>query len=88
MKKFPKFLQELNDVLETLYHLYCFFTKLDLTKNHTRNLLLENVFSIAYDFNRFSFTNLLESAVKNNIIEEHSEIYNIFKSLISNEVKK
>lgn len=54
---------------------------LDLTKNHTRNLLLGNGFSMAYDFNRFSFTNLLESAVKNNIIEEHSEIYYIFKSL-------
>jgi hypothetical protein len=30
MKKNSKFLEELNDVLEALYHLYCFFHKIYL----------------------------------------------------------
>lgn len=54
---------------------------LELTEEHTRNLLLGNGFSIAFDINRFSFTNLLQSAVENSIIEKDSELYTIFKSL-------
>ena len=30
MKKFSKFLEELNDVAEAIYHLYCFFYKIYL----------------------------------------------------------
>ena len=54
---------------------------LEFTKEHTRNLLLGNGFSMAFDINRFSFTNLLQSAVKSEIIKENSELHNIFKSL-------
>lgn len=54
---------------------------LENTKDFTRNLLLGNGFSMAYDHKRFSFTNLLQSAVTNGIIVKDSEMHNIFKSL-------
>ncbi|OCL82666.1 hypothetical protein AAW30_01490 [Arcobacter porcinus] len=54
---------------------------LENTKDFTRNLLLGNGFSMAFDHKRFSFTNLLQSAVDNKIIIKDSEMHNIFKSL-------
>lgn len=54
---------------------------LESTKYFTRNLFLGNGFSMAYDHKRFSFTNLLQSAVNNGIIVKDSEMHNIFKSL-------
>ena len=45
------------------------------------HLLLGNGFSIAYDSERFSFTTLLESAVKEKIISVDSEVYKVFQKL-------
>ena len=44
-------------------------------------LLLGNGFSIAYNPERFSFTTLLESAVKNKIITKEGEVYKVFQEL-------
>ncbi|WP_455940909.1 DUF4917 family protein [Helicobacter pullorum] len=44
-----------------------------------RHLLLGNGFSMAYNKKRFSFTSLLQSAIKKQIIKENSEIHQIFK---------
>ena len=52
---------------------------LELTENHTKYLLLGNGFSMSYNKDRFSFTSLLESAVKKGLIQENSSLYNIFK---------
>ncbi|MDD5400926.1 MAG: DUF4917 family protein [Sulfurimonas sp.] len=49
------------------------------TKEQRRYLLLGNGFSMSYNRDRFSFTSLLESAVKNKLIEESSAVYQIFK---------
>lgn len=48
------------------------------TKTGKRHLLLGNGFSMAYEKERFSFTNLLESAIKEGIIKKASPIYNLF----------
>lgn len=45
------------------------------------HLLLGNGFSISYDPKRFSFTTLLESAVKSGVISKDGEIYKIFEKL-------
>lgn len=44
-------------------------------------ILLWNGFSMAFDSERFSFTSLLDSAVKNKIIQKDSKVYNVFKTL-------
>lgn len=51
------------------------------TDSEKRFLLLGNGFSISYDFNRFSFTSLLESAIKENIITKDSPIHKMFINL-------
>mgnify|MGYP001770970095 CR=1 FL=1 len=61
---------------------------LKLTENKTRNLLLGNGFSMAYDVKRFSFINLLQSAVKNGIIVENSEMHNLFLDLGTSDFEK
>jgi hypothetical protein len=45
------------------------------------HLLLGNGFSVAYNPKRFSFTTLLESATKEGILDEKSELYEVFKKL-------
>ncbi len=49
------------------------------TSKQKRYLLLGNGFSMSYNKDRFSFTSLLESAVKKGLIEKSSPIYQIFK---------
>lgn len=49
------------------------------------NLLLGNGFSMAYDYNRFSFTSLLKSAIEKKIIEEDSTIFKVFDYLKTND---
>src|SRR3989344_89405 len=44
-------------------------------------LLLGNGFCMAYDKERFSFTSLLDSAVKDKIIKKDSHIYQLFRRL-------
>ncbi len=51
------------------------------TKPEKRFLLLGNGFSMSYDFNRFSFTSLLDSAIKEEIIIENSPIHKMFVNL-------
>lgn len=51
------------------------------TNPDKRFLLLGNGFSMSYDFNRFSFTSLLESAIKEGIIMENSPIHKMFINL-------
>lgn len=51
---------------------------LEMTKTQNRILLLGNGFSMAYDYNRFSFTSLYKSAIEEGIIEKGSEINQIF----------
>lgn len=51
---------------------------LDKTKDMKRHLLLGNGFSMAYEKERFSFTNLLESAIKKRIIKKNTPIYKLF----------
>lgn len=53
---------------------------IEQTEAYTRNLLLGNGFSMAYDNSRFSFTNLLDSAVKNKIIEKNSATHKLFEN--------
>ncbi len=48
------------------------------TLKEKRYLLLGNGFSMAYEYERFSFTSLLQSAVDNKIIEKDTPIYNLF----------
>ena len=43
-----------------------------------RFLLIGNGFSMSYDFERFSFKSLLESAVNSNLIDKKSPLYDIF----------
>lgn len=45
------------------------------------HLLLGNGFSMAYDSKRFSFTSLLESAVKSKIIKKDNFVYKVFEKL-------
>ena len=52
-----------------------------LRLTNSPHLLLGNGFSISYESKRFSFTTLLESAVKDNIININSEIYKVFQKL-------
>lgn len=42
-------------------------------------LLLGNGFSMAYDANRFSFTHLLDEALREQLITEQSSLYQVFK---------
>lgn len=49
------------------------------TSSNKRFLLLGNGFSMSYNKERFSFTSLLESAVKKGLIDQYSPVYNIFK---------
>lgn len=44
-------------------------------------LLLGNGFCMAYDKDRFSFTSLLDSALKDNILKKESHIYKLFQKL-------
>lgn len=50
-------------------------------KTSNAHLLLGNGFSIAYDKNRFSFTNLLDSAISSGIIVKDSNIHRLFQRL-------
>lgn len=53
---------------------------LEQIKNYTHKvILLGNGFSMAYDKKRFSYTSLLDSALKNNIIERNSALHKAFK---------
>ena len=54
---------------------------LNQTKPDKRFLLLGNGFSMSYDFKRFSFTSLLESAIKEGIIIKDSPIHKMFINL-------
>ena len=49
------------------------------TNDNKRFLLLGNGFSMSYNYERFSFTSLLESAVDKGLIEKTSPIYAVFK---------
>lgn len=49
------------------------------TNKQRRYLLLGNGFSMSYNADRFSFTSLLDSAVKNKLIKKDTPVYNIFK---------
>ena len=51
---------------------------LEETKENKRFLLLGNGFSMAYNYERFSFTSLQESAVEKGYIKEDSPVYKIF----------
>lgn len=53
--------------------------KLINSNNKKKNLLIGNGFSMAYNKDRFSFTSLLQSAVKKGIIKKDSKIYQIFQ---------
>lgn len=48
-------------------------------------LLLGNGFSMAYDPERFSFTTLLESAIKSGVIQKDSEIHQVFQQLVTSD---
>lgn len=52
------------------------------------SVLLGNGFSMGYDPNRFSFTNLLESAKQHNIIPRDSNLLRIFESLQTADFEK
>jgi len=47
--------------------------------NNKRTLLLGNGFSMSYNKERFSFTSLLESAIKAGLIKTNTSIYEIFQ---------
>lgn len=64
-----------------MYTILTFDDVLKNTDESKRFLLLGNGFSMAYDFERFSFTSLLDSAVKEKIIIENSPIHKMFKKL-------
>lgn len=51
-------------------------------------LLLGNGFSMAYDSQRFSFTNLLQSAIEQGIIGEGSNIHQVFRRLETADFEK
>lgn len=51
-------------------------------------LLLGNGFSMAYNVKRFSFTNLLETALKEKIIRKNSKIHRVFKKLKTADFEK
>jgi hypothetical protein len=53
---------------------------LEETKDSKRFLLLGNGFSMAYNFERFSFTSLQESAVEKGYIKKDSPVYKIFEN--------
>lgn len=52
---------------------------LQRTMNNQRTLLLGNGFSMSYNKERFSFTSLLESAIKAGLIKVNTPIYEIFQ---------
>lgn len=52
---------------------------LQRTMNNKRTLLLGNGFSMSYNKDRFSFTSLLESALKAGLIKKNTPIYEIFQ---------
>jgi len=52
---------------------------LNRTNKNKRFLLLGNGFSMSYNYERFSFTSLLESAVNKGLIQKTSSIYAVFK---------
>ncbi|MDD3266028.1 MAG: DUF4917 family protein [Burkholderiales bacterium] len=52
---------------------------LQLSGNDKRSLLLGNGFSMSYNKDRFSFTSLLDSAIKDNLIQVGTPIYEIFQ---------
>ena len=52
---------------------------LEATKENKRFLLLGNGFSMAYNYERFSFTSLFQSAVDKGLINQKSPMYEIFK---------
>ncbi len=53
---------------------------LEATKENERFLLLGNGFSMSYNYERFSFTSLQESAVERGYIKKDSPIYRIFEN--------
>jgi len=53
-----------------------------------RFLLTGNGFSISYNYERFSFTSLLESAVSNNLIKKESPIYSVFQEFATKDFEE
>lgn len=53
-----------------------------------KSLLIGNGFSMAYDSQRFSFTNLLDTAIRQGLIEENSEILKVFRRLNTADFEK
>lgn len=53
-----------------------------------KSLLLGNGFSMAYDAERFSFTNLLQAAIKEGIITHGSNIHQVFQRLKTADFEK
>lgn len=64
-----------------MHKIFTFDEIIAKTNQEKRFLLLGNGFSMAYDFNRFSFTSLLDSAIKEKIIIANSPIHEMFKRL-------
>ncbi|OHB54780.1 MAG: hypothetical protein A2Y12_03960 [Planctomycetes bacterium GWF2_42_9] len=61
------------------------------TNNRTavkKCLLLGNGFSVAYNAKRFSYTNLLETALNENIISRNSNIHKVFQKLNTADFEK
>jgi hypothetical protein len=57
-------------------------------KDKQKTILLGNGFSMAFNKERFSFTNLLQSAIDKGIIQKNSEIDRIFKKLNTSDFEK
>ena len=53
-----------------------------------KSLLIGNGFSMAYDVERFSFTNLLETAIDKGLIAKDSEILKVFRRLNTADFEK
>lgn len=61
---------------------------LEITQSDKRFLLTGNGFSISYNYERFSFTSLLESAVKNDLIDIESPIYKVFQEFATKDFEE
>jgi hypothetical protein len=61
---------------------------LKATIGDKRFLLTGNGFSMSYNRERFSFTSLLDSAVENGLISEHSPIYDVFQEFATKDFEE
>jgi len=75
---------------EAFEHLISFQDALNLIAlmEGKKSLLIGNGFSMAYDAQRFSFTNLLETAIQQGLIKENSEILKVFRRLNTADFEK